>query len=501
MRKIAGILLSLCAALTLASCGGGTEVDTSAWRYRSFEEIGVALLLPHDLVREDAEDVLFRGGSDELRLEVSACDELFADAAALADRVGKRAGRETETAAAGGAGLVRLLPDEKSRTAEYYAISPGGDTYHILLAANEDPKDRHSAAVLSTAEASLCGCSDVPADAPVSRIHGRAERPMPDRLVLTNRRRALPEGWEAALDLVRTVNSRGEAITAERGVCKAFFALQKALAAEGVRIGAAAAYRADDTEHRTGLAFDLYLEDGETAELWERVYARLADFGFILRYPADGAYYTGRPFEPGHVRYVGADAAREIAARGLTLEEYLGEDPASVDFLVLVNAKNALPEGWEDTLELAHMTNRHGEDVSVERTAFDAYCRLRDALAEDGVHLDINSAYRSVAEQQALVKSYTQKYGADYVRAYVAVPGYSEHHTGLAIDLYLESPDVWAKIHARLAEHGFILRYPEGKDAITGYAYEPWHVRYVGVETAEEITERGLTLEEYLNAA
>ncbi|MBQ1805909.1 MAG: M15 family metallopeptidase, partial [Oscillospiraceae bacterium] len=92
----------------------------------------------------------------------------------------------------------------------------------------------------------------------------------------------------------------------------------------------------------------------------------------------------------------------------------------------------------------------------------------------------------------------TVKYGTDYVKAYVAVPGYSEHHTGLAIDLYLESPDVWAKIHAKLADCGFILRYPQGKEAVTGYAYEPWHIRYVGVETAREITARGLALEEYL---
>ena len=85
--------------------------------------------------------------------------------------------------------------------------------------------------------------------------------------------------------------------------------------------------------------------------------------------------------------------------------------------------------------------------------------------------------------------------------AYVAVPGYSEHHTGLALDLYLESMDVWAKIHAKLPEFGFILRYPEGKEDITGYAYEPWHVRYVGMDTAEEITSRGITLEEYLDVA
>jgi len=233
-------------------------------------------------------------------------------------------------------------------------------------------------------------------------------------------------------------------------------------------------------------------------ETWARVHAALADYGFILRYPEGGQYDTGCPYAPQHIRYVGVDAAREIAAQGLTLEAYLGVDPAAIDYLVLVNKSNALPENWEDEVEIVYMTNRHGETVGVERTTYAAYCGLKEALAAEGVHLDINSAYRTVAEQKALAESYTQKYGADYVKAYVAVPGYSEHHTGLALDLYLESMDVWAKIHAHLAEYGFILRYLEGKESITGYSYEPWHARYVGVEAAREITERGITLEEYL---
>ena len=96
----------------------------------------------------------------------------------------------------------------------------------------------------------------------------------------------------------------------------------------------------------------------------------------------------------------------------------------------------------------------------------------------------------------------------------VAVPGYSEHHTGLALDLYLningkdvyenedmvKYPEVWAKIHKKLADYGFILRYLEGKEDITGYSYEPWHIRYIdNVDAAKEIAERGITLEEYLD--
>ncbi|MBQ7169466.1 MAG: M15 family metallopeptidase [Synergistaceae bacterium] len=114
------------------------------------------------------------------------------------------------------------------------------------------------------------------------------------------------------------------------------------------------------------------------------------------------------------------------------------------------------------------------------------------------------------------MRRFTEKYGADYARRTVATPGYSEHHTGLALDLYfrldsrdvylnedmVKHPEIWQKIHAKLAEYGFILRYPEGKESITGYSYEPWHIRYIdSPDIARKITADGLTLEEYLGEA
>ena len=131
------------------------------------------------------------------------------------------------------------------------------------------------------------------------------------------------------------------------------------------------------------------------------------------------------------------------------------------------------------------------------------------------MHVDLDSAYRSVAEQQEIVDDFTKKYGAEYVKLYVAVPGYSEHHTGLALDLYLivdgkdivenedlvTYPEIWDKIHAKLADHGFILRYLPEKKIETGYSYEPWHIRYVDDPAmAREIMDKGITLERYLGA-
>jgi len=184
----------------------------------------------------------------------------------------------------------------------------------------------------------------------------------------------------------------------------------------------------------------------------------------------------------------------------------------AVNYLVLVSKEHPVPEFWEASVDLVRMTNSLGEDVAVEAAAYDAYLGLKEALAEEDIFVDISSGYRNAAEQQKLIEDLTERYGEDYVKQYAAEPGYSEHQTGLALDLYLlidgkavdsrEDPvnatEIWEKVHAKLAEFGFILRYPEGKEDITGYGSDPRHIRYVGdPETAKEITEKGLTLEEF----
>jgi len=183
-----------------------------------------------------------------------------------------------------------------------------------------------------------------------------------------------------------------------------------------------------------------------------------------------------------------------------------------IDYLALVNKLNPLPDGWERALETVHFTNTVGDDVEVEAKAYDAYLELKADLEREGVYVDLDSARRSVAEQQRILDDFIEKYGADYAKKTVATPGYSEHHTGLALDLYLiidgedvtenedmmEHPEVWGKIHAKLADHGFILRYLEGDEHITGYGYEPWHIRYIGdADIAREIAGAGITFEEY----
>ncbi len=191
------------------------------------------------------------------------------------------------------------------------------------------------------------------------------------------------------------------------------------------------------------------------------------------------------------------------------------ESAGQYDFLVLVNKQNKLPDNWEDVVQLEESVNRWGESYQVEKTALAAvYGLQKDLLDNDGIIIELDSTYRSVKRQQEIWDEFEAERGIDYARKYVAVPGYSEHHTGLAIDICIEKDgvriddnddmiaerEIFSQIHSKLADYGFILRYLEGKDSITGYAYEPWHFRYVGVEAAKEITQRNLTLEEYLGA-
>ena len=187
----------------------------------------------------------------------------------------------------------------------------------------------------------------------------------------------------------------------------------------------------------------------------------------------------------------------------------------SIDYLALVNKTHALPETWEENLETVTMTNSVGDEVEVEKKAYDAYLELKAVLEEEDVHVDLDSARRSVADQQRIMDEFTEEYGADYAAKTVAKPGYSEHHTGLALDLYLiidgkdvvenedmiQYPEIWSTIHEKLADYGFILRYLDGKEYITGYGYEPWHIRYIDdTAKAKEITDKGITFEEYLGA-
>ena len=133
----------------------------------------------------------------------------------------------------------------------------------------------------------------------------------------------------------------------------------------------------------------------------------------------------------------------------------------------------------------------------------EAFSRLRDAAAADGYNIYCLSGFRSYSTQSQLYSYYCSRDGATAADTYSARPGHSEHQSGLALDVnsleqdFAETPEgQWLAAHC--AEYGFIIRYPADKESVTGYMYEPWHIRYVGEYISKHLALSGQCLEEYL---
>lgn len=205
---------------------------------------------------------------------------------------------------------------------------------------------------------------------------------------------------------------------------------------------------------------------------------------------------------PVHTDYINATPAPTAAA--LSADELNAGDGW---MQLLVNSSNAIPDGYAPT-ELTELSNGQ----SVDKRIYPSLQSMFDDARAQGVYPVVSSGYRTAKQQQSEMDDKIQEYIDDgksedealaLAATYVAQVGYSEHEAGLAIDIVAKAnksddDTVWAWMKEHCAEYGFILRYPEGKEGVTGMSYEPWHFRYVGVEAAQKIMGAGITLEEYL---
>ena len=146
----------------------------------------------------------------------------------------------------------------------------------------------------------------------------------------------------------------------------------------------------------------------------------------------------------------------------------------------------------------------NNSNATMVQEAADAYQELVEAAKKDGITLVATTAYRSYSFQSYLYNSYKEKDGQQAADTYSARPGFSEHQTGLAADLndpnYSArrlSPSDYEWLKNNADKYGFIIRFPEGTDNITGYQEEDWHIRYLGKEEAKKVKDSGLTLDEY----
>ena len=184
------------------------------------------------------------------------------------------------------------------------------------------------------------------------------------------------------------------------------------------------------------------------------------------------------------------------------------------DYLVLVNKQNKLPDDWEKKAELVETKNGFWKLLKIEKETLEKFNELKTILLEEGIDIELDSALRSVAIQEEFFEEFKEKYWEEYASKYAAPAGYSEHHTWLAIDICIKKEnweiisenhemiiecEMFEKVHKHLADYWFIVRYPDWKENITWYTYEPRHLRYIwDVNIAKEIYEKWLTLEEYL---
>ena len=190
-------------------------------------------------------------------------------------------------------------------------------------------------------------------------------------------------------------------------------------------------------------------------------------------------------------------------------EELHISKPASEDLgweLVLVNDRYTVPDSYPEDLT----TLKNGKKVDTR--IYPDLQAMFDAARRDGLSLEVRSGYRTKESQQQVLddkqaefitEGYSQREAKKMAREWVALPGHSEHELGLAVDINAEDSGQKDELYHWLNEnswkYGFIQRYPDGAEEITGYDWHPWHYRYVGEDVARNIYSLGITLEEYLS--
>ena len=189
------------------------------------------------------------------------------------------------------------------------------------------------------------------------------------------------------------------------------------------------------------------------------------------------------------------------------------------DYLIVINDDNEYIFGvdYDQALQsdLIYVTDFQGEATAIEKGANAAFSMLKHHLFEEGIYIELFSGYRTKEAQQWVYDYYGDLEGWSDTNK-VAKPGFSEHHTGLLLNIVVwwpqigawatetpertsEDPEFFTKIHTALADYGFIDRYPADKESYTGYPSEPYEIRFVGSsQTAHAIMDNGFCLEEYL---
>ena len=173
----------------------------------------------------------------------------------------------------------------------------------------------------------------------------------------------------------------------------------------------------------------------------------------------------------------------------------------------LINKYNKLPDNYSfnDLVSIDSKYKKSSYNYKLRKEAAEHLYKMIDAAKKDNIELWVVSAYRTLSTQKSLFNNSVKNDGMEHALLYSAKPGYSEHNLGLAVDLnrasskaHFEKTKQYEWLKQNSYKYGFIERYPQGKEFITGYGFEPWHYRYLGIELATNVYLESVTYEEYL---
>ena len=238
-----------------------------------------------------------------------------------------------------------------------------------------------------------------------------------------------------------------------------------------------------------------YYADGAMATGWAEIQGKRYHFA------EDGWMDTGWLTEGEYTYFLQEDGSAAVGPTTIEGKTHYFT-PKGIE-VVLVNRNNPVPDYYK--LDLVTVVDWH----QVDQRCYDALTNMLEDCKAAGIDYIFNSGYRTIKEQTLILDTRTQEHMRNYDLDYdaarakaletVAIPGTSEHHLGLAVDLLGADAIAWFREHCW--DYGFIVRYTEEKEPITGIIDEPWHFRYVGKEVALDMKDSGLCLEEYLGAA
>ena len=259
-------------------------------------------------------------------------------------------------------------------------------------------------------------------------------------------------------------------------------------------------------EDTTTIEGDFEIEKIELDKYEVNIKAGETDMPMVTMYPED-ASNKGEIWESSDDGVATVNHYGKITGvkAGECIVTVTSEDNPNVKAEVKVTISGEASLTYINGILIANKTYSLPESYApgIDKTAESALNKMINAAKQDGINLFIKSGYRSYSTQKTLYNNYVARDGVAAADRYSARPGHSEHQTGLAFDLNsLEQSFGETKEGKWLAEHcheyGFIIRYPKDKEDVTGYMYEPWHVRYLGDDIAKDVYESGKCLEEYL---